>query len=62
MLGVVLNQPLAKKAVQAGYDHGLLLNAPNEYVLRLCPPLVLTDADIDFAVRHIAAILGELSK
>ncbi|OFS20109.1 acetylornithine transaminase [Corynebacterium sp. HMSC04H06] len=61
LLGVVLNQPLAKKAVPAGYAHGLLLNAPNEHVLRLCPPLVITDADIDFAVQGIAEILGELA-
>ncbi|PRQ11185.1 acetylornithine transaminase [Corynebacterium sp. 13CS0277] len=56
MLGVVLERPIAKQIVAAGYDAGIILNAPNERVLRLTPPLVISAQEIDEAIR----ILGEL--
>ncbi len=61
MLGVVLDQPVAKKAVAAGYDHGLILNAPNDNVIRLTPPLIITEAEIEEAVSRFATLIKELS-
>lgn len=60
MLGVVLDKPVAKDAVAAGYRHGLILNAPSTSVIRLTPPLVITDDEVDLAVERIAAVLTEL--
>lgn len=61
MLGVVLNKPIAKAAVAAGFDHGLILNAPAEDVIRLTPPLVITEEEIDEAVKRLSTLLTELS-
>ncbi|AIT61011.1 acetylornithine transaminase [Corynebacterium doosanense] len=62
MLGVVLDQPVAKQAVTAGLSHDLILNAPAENVIRLTPPLVITDEQIDLAVSRVADTLTELRK
>ena len=59
MLGLVLDGPLAKGAVDAGYRHGVILNAPQPNVLRLVPPLNLTDAEIDRAVELVDVCLNE---
>ena len=61
MLGVVLDKPLAKQAVTHGYDHGLILNAPDTHVLRLTPPLIIADTEIAEAAKKLAALLKELS-
>lgn len=45
MLGVVLNAPVAKQAVHGGLEKGLILNAPKENVLRLTPPLIISQQD-----------------
>lgn len=60
MLGVVLDRPVAKRAVSAGYAHGIILNAPSADVLRLTPPLIITDAQIDEAVQRLGATLADV--
>lgn len=62
MLGVVLDQPVAKEAVQAGFEHGLILNAPAANIIRLTPPLVITNEEIDEAVSRISALLEQLAE
>ncbi len=59
MLGLVLTDALAKGAVAAGYERGVILNAPQKDVLRLVPPLVLTDAEIQRAVELVDACLHD---
>ncbi|AKK11014.1 acetylornithine transaminase [Corynebacterium uterequi] len=60
MLGLVLDTPCAKQAVHAGLDHGVILNAPADNVLRLTPPLVITAAELDEATARIAATLHDV--
>jgi acetylornithine/N-succinyldiaminopimelate aminotransferase len=60
MLGVVLDSAVAKDAVTVGHEHGLILNAPAADVIRLTPPLVITDDQIDDACRRLAAVLDTL--
>lgn len=57
MLGVVLHKPVAKQAVKEGLAQGVILNAPSDDVLRLTPPLVLTDDEAQKAVEKITATL-----
>lgn len=59
MLGVVLKAPVAKEAVKLGLTHGVILNAPMENVLRLTPPLVITDDEIDAALSALETTLEE---
>lgn len=60
MLGVELENPVAKHAVTAGYRHGLILNAPSDEIVRLTPPLVITDEQIDDAVVRFADTLASV--
>jgi len=46
LIGVRLTDPIAPRIVAAGLNHGLILNAPRPDVIRLVPPLVITEADL----------------
>lgn len=59
MLGVVLTKPVAKEAVRVGLEHGVILNAPTDTVIRLTPPLVISDEELSGAVGAIRATLNE---
>lgn len=59
MLGVVLTEPVAKEAVRVGLEHGVILNAPTDTVIRLTPPLVISDEELSRAVGAIEATLNE---
>ena len=60
MLGVVLNKSVAKEAVTVGLKHGLILNAPSSEVLRLTPPLVITEDELAQAVERLHKVLEEV--
>lgn len=62
MLGVVLEHDVAKQAVARGFDHGLILNAPAGNVIRLTPPLVISDDEMNAAVEKLTELLTELNK
>lgn len=47
LLGIVLAEPLAKAAEEALRERGVLVNAVAPDVIRIAPPLVLTDAEAD---------------
>ena len=59
MLGVQLDMP-AGPVVQAGYKHGLLLLNAGADVLRLVPPLIISNDEIDIAIDRLAAVLAEI--
>ena len=62
MLGVVLEKPVAKEAVKEGFDHGLILNAPAEDIIRLTPPLIISHDEMDAAVEKLSALINDLTK
>ena len=43
MLGVVLTAPISAKVEASARDKGFLINAPAPDVLRLAPPLIITE-------------------
>jgi acetylornithine/N-succinyldiaminopimelate aminotransferase len=58
MLGIELDAPapdLVKRALSAG----LLINVTHERVLRLLPPLILSDAEADEIVQRVVKLLKE---
>ena len=59
MLGVVLERPVAKQVVSAGFKHGVIVNAPNDSVVRLTPPLVIEEAELDAAVNRFALAFSD---
>jgi acetylornithine/N-succinyldiaminopimelate aminotransferase len=57
LLGVALTAPRAKDAEAAACGAGFLLNAPAPDVLRLAPPLIITEAQADSFVAALPGIL-----
>ncbi|GAA3382713.1 acetylornithine transaminase [Cryptosporangium minutisporangium] len=58
LLGVVLTDPVAKSAEAALAEAGFLVNAVAPGVLRLAPPLVLTDQQADAFLAALPAALA----
>lgn len=59
MLGVVLERPVTKQVVSAGFKHGVIVNAPSDSVVRLTPTLVIEEAELDVAVNRFALALSD---
>ena len=57
MLAIVLTAPAAPAVEAAARDHGFLVNTIAPDVLRLVPPLVLTDAQAESFLAALPAIL-----
>ncbi|MFZ2511911.1 MAG: acetylornithine transaminase [Gordonia sp. (in: high G+C Gram-positive bacteria)] len=57
LLGVVLNAPISKETEAAARAAGFLINAPAPDVLRLAPPLILSQEQADGFVAALPAIL-----
>ncbi|WP_405628931.1 acetylornithine transaminase [Streptomyces sp. NBC_01174] len=57
LLGIVLTGPHAPKVQQAAQGAGLLVNAPAPDVVRLMPPLIIGDAEVDAFLRILPGAL-----
>ena len=57
LCGIVLTAPRAKDTEAAARDAGFLINAPAPDVIRLAPPLVITEPQIDSFVAALPGIL-----
>lgn len=57
LLGIVLRFPTAPAVAAALQDAGFLTNAPAPDVIRLAPPLVVTDEQVDALVAALPAAL-----
>ena len=55
--GVVLTEPIAAAVADAALASGFVINAPRPNVLRLAPPLIISDADLDAFVAALPALL-----
>ena len=56
-LGIVLTEPVAAHVEAAARDAGFLVNAAGPDVIRLAPPLVISDAQIDAFVLALPSVL-----
>jgi acetylornithine aminotransferase len=61
MLGIVLTEPVAAAVEVAARRHGFLVNAVAPDVVRLVPPLVLTDTQADSFLRALPDVLDAVS-
>ncbi|NLE81470.1 MAG: aminotransferase class III-fold pyridoxal phosphate-dependent enzyme, partial [Rhodococcus sp.] len=57
LLGIVLTRDIAPAVESAARDAGYLVNAAQPGVIRLAPPLVLTDGQAESFVEALPAIL-----
>ena len=60
MLGLDLGAPIAAKVVQAAAERRVLVNEVTSSVVRVTPPLVITDEEIDRAVGVLGEVLDAL--
>ncbi|MFF2510018.1 acetylornithine transaminase [Streptomyces sp. NPDC058086] len=61
LLGIVLTEPLAPQVQQAAQDAGLLVNAPAPDVVRLMPPLNLSDDEVDAFLQALPGVLDAVT-
>ncbi|MFE4261480.1 acetylornithine transaminase [Streptomyces sp. NPDC056883] len=57
LLGIVLTEPLAAQVQRAAQDAGFLVNAPAPDVVRLMPPYVLSEAEVDAFLQALPGVL-----
>ncbi|MBO8185747.1 acetylornithine transaminase [Streptomyces spirodelae] len=57
LLGIVLTEPVAPRVQQAAQDAGFLVNAVAPDVVRLAPPLIVGEAEVDALVGALPAVL-----
>lgn len=55
MIGVELNQPVARALMKDSLARGLVFNAVGDTTLRFLPPLIITKADVDEAMDKLQA-------
>ncbi|MHB8508231.1 MAG: acetylornithine transaminase [Candidatus Dormibacteria bacterium] len=60
MRALILDQDIAVQLQQAALEHGLIVNAIGGRVLRMVPPLVVTEEEVDEALGILAACLDDL--
>ncbi|MFD7227320.1 acetylornithine transaminase [Streptomyces sp. NPDC059881] len=60
LLGIVLTEPFAAQVQQTAQGAGLLVNAPAPDVVRIMPPLIIGDAEVDAFLRALPGILDEI--
>jgi acetylornithine/N-succinyldiaminopimelate aminotransferase len=62
LLGVVLAPGLSARAVTAlALERGLVVNAPDDAVIRLAPSLLISEAEVDEAVEILSGALAALA-
>jgi acetylornithine aminotransferase len=59
LLGVVLTANVAKHVETTAREAGFLVNAAASDVIRLAPPLVITEAQIDLFVKSLPDVLDQ---
>jgi acetylornithine/N-succinyldiaminopimelate aminotransferase len=57
MVAAVLSEDIVPRVVRAGLETGVIVNGVGQRVLRMVPPLILTEAQASDAVRRLDAAL-----
>ncbi|WP_129838496.1 acetylornithine transaminase [Streptomyces sp. RFCAC02] len=57
LIGIVLSEPVAPQVQQAAQDEGFLVNAAVPGAVRLAPPLIIGDAEVDALLAALPGIL-----
>ena len=61
MRGFEMPEAAATRAVELALAHHLLVNRTAGRVVRLLPPLTVSDAEIDEALQILDAVLAEIA-
>ena len=60
LLGVALASSCAREVLDSALGRGLVVNAPRSDTIRMAPPLLVSDAEIDQALEVFAEAVGEV--
>ena len=60
MLGVELDRPAAPVKLDALERYAVLLNVTRDNVIRLLPPLVIEESDLDLIVEAVSGTVEQL--
>lgn len=61
MVGIELTRPIRDLCLTAALDHGVLINVTRGHTIRLLPPLIIDEADVERIVSAVAGALGTLT-
>ena len=61
MVGIELCRPIRDLCLTAALDHGVLINVTRGHTIRLLPPLIIDEADVERIVSAVAGALGTLT-
>jgi acetylornithine/N-succinyldiaminopimelate aminotransferase len=61
LLGIVLTEPVAPQVQAAAQDAGFLVNAVAPDVVRLAPPLIVTEDEVDALVQALPHVLDAVN-
>jgi acetylornithine/N-succinyldiaminopimelate aminotransferase len=59
--GVTLAQPIAAQVADAALDAGVIINAPRPDVLRVVPPLVISDDQLDSFIATFPRLIDQVA-
>ena len=62
LLGVELKEPTARRVAEIAFEHKVLVNDATPNVVRLAPPLVIADEDIDRALEVLDTAFRAVEK
>ncbi|AZC81523.1 acetylornithine transaminase [Pseudomonas chlororaphis] len=57
MIGIELKKPQRELALRAAQDHGLLINVTRGTTIRLLPPLIIDEREVEMIVRGVSRTL-----
>lgn len=60
MIGIDFGEAVARPIAEAAFDRGVLVNDATPTTVRLVPPLVITDEELDRAAAVLEEVLGEI--
>ncbi|TIH34647.1 acetylornithine transaminase [Subtercola vilae] len=60
LIGIGLAEPVANQLVAAAMDAGLIINAANESTIRMAPPLIIRDLEVDAFITRFSRALAAM--
>jgi acetylornithine aminotransferase len=61
MVGIELTRPIRDLCLTAAQDYGVLINVTRGHTIRLLPPLIIDEADVERIVSAVVGALGTLT-
>jgi predicted acetylornithine/succinylornithine family transaminase len=60
LIGVQLTRPIARAVVDKAFGKRLIINPVGDWILRLAPPLIITEREVDAAIDTLRMVFQEV--